>query len=454
MSEPPRTRQPWWIPPFLGRVPSGVQQTHLSLLGGIALALFFEEYDLAMLTAALPRIAASFDVSDAALPYYLSVIRLGAIPAFAVIPLADRLGRRRVFLVTVVCTGLFTFLTAFSQTIEQFVAFQMLTRTFFITGSAVAFVMVAEEFPADHRGWGIGMLGALGACGHGLASLLYSQVDQLPYGWRSLYVVGVLPILLIPFFRRRVTETRRYHEHAAARTDRAEGFAAALAPLVELARAHPARALGIAVAGFLPSIGLISAFQFSGQYTQKLLGWSPGQYAAMVVLGGALGIVGNVAAGRLGDRLGRRTVGLFLLGSFPIWVTLFYHSAGWVVTACFVAIVFVSSGGRVILRALATELFPTSRRSSASGLFAILDAVGSSVGLFVLGAALGGRDELLSFWVSALALSVALGGLVLLFFPETKQRELESINEDEQAVYSPAAVVAGADAEAPGPPGR
>jgi len=154
MSQPSRPPQPWWIPPFLGRVPAGVEPRHLSLLGVIALALFFEEYDLAMLTAALPRIADTFGVSDAALPFYLSVIRLGAIPAFAVIPLADRLGRRRVFLVTLACTGLFTFLTGFSQTIEQFVVCQMLTRTFFITGSAIAFVMVAEEFPAHHRGWG------------------------------------------------------------------------------------------------------------------------------------------------------------------------------------------------------------------------------------------------------------------------------------------------------------
>jgi len=457
MSQPSRPRQPWWIPPFLGRVPAGVEPRHLSLLGVIALALFFEEYDLAMLTAALPRIAATFGVSDAALPFYLSVIRLGAIPAFALIPLADRWGRRRVFLVALACTGLFTFLTGFSQTIEQFVVCQMLTRTFFITGSAVAFVMVAEEFPAAHRGWGIGMLGALGVSGHGFASLIYSQVDSLPFDWRALYLIGVAPVLLLPLFRRRVLETGRYHQHAAERIaaldGAVEGFGASFRPLAELARAHPARAVGIAIAGFLPSIGLISAFQFSGQYTQKLLGWSPGEYATMVILGGGVGIIGNVAAGFLGDRFGRRAIGLLLLGSFPIWVGLFYHSSGLVVALAYVAIVFASSGGRIILRALATELFPTSRRASASGLFAILEAVGSSVGLFVLGSALAGRDELLGFYVSLLALSVAAGALVLLFFPETKQRELEAINEDEEGAFSAATVVAGADSDRSGSPG-
>ena len=148
MTDPPRARQPWWIPPFLGRVPAGVDAPRLSLLGAIALALFFEEYDLAMLTSALHRIAADLGMAETQFGLYLGIIRLGALPAFLVIPLADRFGRRRVFIATVVCTGLFTFFRAFSQTAAQFVVLQMLTRTGFITGSAVAFVMVAEEFPA------------------------------------------------------------------------------------------------------------------------------------------------------------------------------------------------------------------------------------------------------------------------------------------------------------------
>ncbi len=449
MSEAPRPRQPWWIPPFLGRVPAGVESRNLSLLGAIALALFFEEYDLAMLTSALHRIAADLGMQETQFGLYLGIIRLGALPAFLVIPLADRLGRRRVFLTTVVCTGVFTFLSAFSQTPTQFVVLQMLTRTFFITGSAVAFVIVAEEFPANHRGWGIGMLGALGASGHGLGMLLYSQVEVLPGGWRALYVLGILPVLLLPVFRRKVTETARYHENAARRADHATGggFAEAIRPLREVARHNPGRALGIALAGFLPAVGLISAFQFTGYYTQDVLGWSPGQYAAMGILGGGLGIIGNVAAGRLGDVFGRRAVGMVLLGSFPIWVGVFYNSSGWVLPVMWVGIVFASSGGRVILRTLATELFPTAQRASASGLFAILDATGAALGLFVLWGVTQGEGEF-TYYTTILAVAVAAGALVLLFFPETTRRELEAISDDAPRVASPAPAIAGADGEA------
>ncbi len=49
-------RNPWWIPPFLGRVPP-IDDARLRLLGLVSLALFFESYDFSMLTAALKQIA-------------------------------------------------------------------------------------------------------------------------------------------------------------------------------------------------------------------------------------------------------------------------------------------------------------------------------------------------------------------------------------------------------------
>lgn len=419
-------KRPWWLPHFLGRIPA-VEKPHLDLLGAIALALLFEEYDLAMLTAALPQIAGDLGMAETDFGLILGIIRLGAVPAFALIPFADRIGRRRVFLLSLVCTALATIATGFSQTTAQFVVCQMITRTFFVTGSAIAFVMISEEFPAEHRGWGIGTLGALGATGHGIAMGLFSQIDRLPYGWRALYWIGVVPLLLLPFFRRRVPETDRFKRHR-------DGLSAAdvagfsMAPLVGLVGRYPARALGIAMAGFLPAVGLTSAFQFTGYFTQTVHGWSPGQYAAMVFFGGALGVLGNIVAGRMADRFGRRVVGFGLLGSFPLWVALFYNGPGWALPIAWIGFLFGSQGGRVILRALATELFPTAQRATASGLFTILEAIGAAAGLFLLYFGSAEAGDFVSL-TTGLAFAVLLGAGVLLFFPETTQRELEAISE-------------------------
>jgi len=418
-------KRPWWLPFFVGPAPP-LEKRHFDLLGAVALALLFEEYDLAMLTAALPHISESLAIAEADLGLYLGIIRLGALPAFALIPAADRLGRRRVLLLSIAGTAIATLLTAFSQNVEQFVICQMVTRSFFVAGSAIALVMIVEEFPAAHRGWGIGMLGALAASGHGIAMGLFSQIDVLPYGWRALYAVGVIPLVLMPFFGRRIPETTRYTEHAAA-SGAKTGESYSLAPLLEVTREYPARALGIAIAGFVPGIGLTAAFQFTSYYTRNELGWSPGEYASMVFFGGALGIVGNIVAGRLADRFGRRIVGFTLLGSFPFFVALFYNGPGWAVPLAWIGFLFGSQGGRVILRALATELFPTSQRASASGLFAILETVGAATGLFVLYFGSSGAGDFVSM-TTGLGFVVLAGALVLVFFPETTQRELESIS--------------------------
>src|SRR5262245_27084454 len=156
---------PWWIPPFLGGVPVGVSAAQVSLLGVLSFALFFENYDLSVLGNALPQLAQSFGLSKAELGDFAGNTRLGALPAFFLVPLADRIGRRRLLLVCVVCMSLGSAATAMTQTAWQFVAVQFLTRTFLISSALVAIMILTEEFPAEHRGWGIGMLAGVSSIG-------------------------------------------------------------------------------------------------------------------------------------------------------------------------------------------------------------------------------------------------------------------------------------------------
>jgi len=410
------------------RVPNGVGDSQLALLLAVALAAFFEEYDIATLASALRHISAGLGIEEKALPDVLGTIRLGALPAFLFVPYADRVGRRRVFLFSLLAIGVFTFGTAFARTQTEFVVLQMLTRTFFVTGSAVGFVIVAEEFPAAHRGFGIGLLGALAITGHGLSALMFAMVDRLPFGWRFLYAIGILPVLLYPFLSKRVKETQRFEQHARTERPSRTTIGSWIEPLRILGSRRPLRALGIALGGLLPSFGIIGTFQFTGYFTQTVHGWSPRQYAALVVAAGGLGVVGNLASGRLADRYGRRIVGAIQLASFPLFATIFYRSAGGAtMPLAWAACVFTSQGGRAVLRAQATELFPTESRGAASGLFAILDVIGAAAGLFVLGSAIHGPGELARTipWIASVT---ALGGIVILLFPETTNRELESIS--------------------------
>lgn len=399
----------------------------MTLLGLVALALFFESYDISMLTAALTHIARDLGMDEADLGGYLSLIRLGALPVVLTIPLADRIGRRRVFLATLAGASLGTLATAFTQTAAQFVAVQMATRVFLVMGGAVAVVIVTEEFPAAHRGWAVGMLGALSACGHGLGAALFAQIDVLPYGWRLLYVVGVAPLLVLPRLIRDVAETARFARQPVGRASLAVELRGWHRPLLQLVRDSPRRAILLTLAAGLFAIGDSPVYQFTGYFTQSIHGWTPGQYATMVILGGAVGIVGNVVAGRLGDRIGRRLVGLAFLAVYPLSAGILYHGPGWAVPLGFALFVFCETAAQVIFRALSTELFPTSHRGTAAGWIAFVQALGWSLGLWLAGAMTGPWGSLFDA-ASYLALASLVGGLFLLLLPETRQRELEEIS--------------------------
>jgi putative MFS transporter len=361
------------------------------------------------------------------MPLDLALIRLGALPAFVLLPFADRWGRRPVFLASIVGMGLFTFATAFVQNASQFVLMQALTRACFVTGSATAFVIMAEELPAAHRGWGMGMLAALGACGHGLGALLFSQIERLPYGWRALYAVGLVPVLMSGYFARRVQETKRFSDHAITR-EALPPLRAWLAPLALLATTQPLRAAALAVSGVLMAFATLPSFQLSGYFVQSELGFTPARYSGMIVIGGGVGILGNMVGGRLGDTLGRKRVGVVLLAGFPLAAFAFFRGGAWGAMFAWVALVFTFMGGRLILRALSIELFPTPQRAAAAGMFSFAEAMGAVIGLLALYAydVRGTAD--LARVVPAIACVTLLAALLVLVFPETRQRELEDID--------------------------
>jgi putative MFS transporter len=425
----PRRRNPWWIPPFLGRVPD-LEERYFRILGFVTLGLFFEGYDLSLLSAALPHIADDLGMARDSLGFYLGWVRVGGLVGFLLLPLADRFGRRLVFLLSVVGMSVGTLATAFTQTPEQFIVCQLMTRAFIVTIAAVGVVMLAEEFPAEHRGWGIGMLGALGACGHGLGALAFAGIDLLPSGWRALYTIGAVPLLFLPTFRREIRETARFVEHQARRAaDSAGGALESLRSLGALARSNPRRAVLVGSAGLLQALGGISVFAFASLFVKETHGWQPWQYSTMVLVAGGVGIIGNVVAGRVGDRSGRRIVGLAAFLAYPLAAVVFYNGPSMALPLCYGVFVFAGSAGDVVVRAFSTELFPTSQRAASAAWLTLLQTFGWIFGLWIVGA--GTRlGVALPLMISAVALSMAVAGFLVLLLPETRQRELEELSHE------------------------
>ena len=174
---------------------------------------------------------------------------------------------------------------AFAPTPAFFVVCQMITRTFLVAAIACAVVILAEELPARNRGWGVGILGALGSFGFGLGALLYTFIDDLPFGWRTLYFVGGAPLFLLPLFRRRLKETSRFLNERESRKEGALDTRSWFSPLAELIREYPGRSIAVAsmsfffAAGSTPAFGLLSDFVHTTRKFRKMSFWIKKQHS-------------------------------------------------------------------------------------------------------------------------------------------------------------------------------
>ena len=123
--EADRTYRPGWLRLawFLGRPPA-LTRRQWRVLGLVAAASFFEMYDLYLFTLSLKQIQAGLGIAEDQLGYLGSIVRFGALPAFGVALVADRIGRRRVLLFTILAYTVFTGATAFSPNAVTFVVCQ------------------------------------------------------------------------------------------------------------------------------------------------------------------------------------------------------------------------------------------------------------------------------------------------------------------------------------------
>ena len=409
------------LPPMTRHERGVLIATCLSSLGSF--------YTMAMTGFALPQIQKGLSIPEDEVGTLFALLRFGALFSVVIGVLADRLGRRRLLIAAVVGCAICNIATAFVQTGMQLAALQFLSRLFLGAQVLLAAVVVSEELSAENRGWGIGVLTAVGGMGGALTLLAYSFVDHLPYGWRSLFVLGGFGLLVVPWLWRSLSETRRFAEQSAAEGEQAR-LGSAWRVIGELARLHAGRLL--AVVGVILPVAIIlePATVFITKHLHDELGYSPGQVGLMLALCGIATPLGNVLAGALTDRFGRRPGTIFVSLLLSGAAALFYGSRELVYVAPGLALLMASVGGLQVLHmALATELFPTAFRSTASGVREAINTFGASMGLVTLSALYDatGSHPTSIIWILALT---PIAPIILLFVPETAGRELEDISTE------------------------
>lgn len=393
---------------------------------------FFNEYDRALLSLALKQIQAGLKIAEASLGAMLSVIRLGYLLVVFLTPIADVFGRRRLLLYTVVGYTIFTGLSAVAPNENTFVTFQIVARAFAGAEAAVAMVIVAEEVGAAYRGWAIGLLGAVSSTGYGLAAIVFAFVNVIPYGWRGLYAIALVPLALIIPLRRVLPESVRFEKESL------EGLRPLNLwnPIVQLYSAYPGRLVMVVAIAFLSAMGGIAAGLLLPKFLQDAHHWSPGHVSSLFFFGGAIGIMGSIVAGRLSDRYGRRVMCAAFMMLAPLLTIWIYTTPNWSIVPAWILSVFFDFASSAILNAYGAELFPTSYRSTAGSVRAAVGTIGGSLGLFlesVLFSATGSHARavrwLTVFWI--------ITPPIIWFLPETSGRELEEISPEADRLELP-----------------
>ncbi len=338
---------------------------------------------------------------------------------------ADRFGRTRTLVWTILIYAVFTGMAALSATWWQLALFRFLTALGIGGEWAAGAALVAEVWPESKRAQAAGLLQSAWAAGFFLAAAL--NILLRDYGWRPVFVAGVLPAMVALLVRLGVKEPERWSK---AHEMDLQGWHGKLR---ECFQPHLLRStlVGGGLA-FVAVFGLWGATNWTPTLVRSmpaLKGLAPetltsyAGYATMMLNAGAL--AGYLSFGPLADRLGRRPVfALMCIGSLILLPVTFLAPRSYTQVLCLLPFLgFFNNGIFSGFPIYLPELYPTRIRATGAGLCFNAGRVLASAGPFITGSlvvALGGFGQA----ASAVALIYLVGLVILMFAPETQGKPL------------------------------
>jgi putative MFS transporter len=386
----------------------------------LSVATFFEGYDFIALTQLLPNLRQAMGLDEAQGGALVAFINLGTVAAFLLVRWADSIGRRRLLTLTIAGYTVFTVLSGLAPGPKSFAAAQFVARIFLIAEWATSMVLAAEEFPADRRGMVIGVIQGCSSLGSIVCAGVVPLLLQTDYGWRSVYFVGALPLVVLAFARRGLRESARFEREKEAGTAGTRG-------LFRIWRTpYRRRLVQLGIIWALTYLCTHNAITFWKEFAVGERGMTDAQVGLAISVAAVASMPLVFAAGKLLDATGRHRGALIIYGLAVISVVGCYRLHGqWPLTVALVGGIFGASAVLPVLNAFTAELFPTDLRGDA---FAWSNNLLGRVG-YVLSPLFVG--ELASSWGWGPAVQITVIGpiiavaLILLWLPETRGKELE-----------------------------
>jgi MFS family permease len=411
-----KSRQPWWAPP---QTFTAHETLVLALLAAASMVAAFIN---TLFTQTVAFAADEFDVTTTEQGVAAAIVRLGIVLAIPLAILGDRIGRQRIVIALAFIAPVLASLGALAPNFVVLVGTQTIARPVGLALDVAVLVILIEVMPKHGRAYGLSVLALASGFGAGFAVAALPIADLGPSAWRLVYVMALIWIVVALSLRRRLVETPRFIAHRAEpRVSRRETSRKA-------AHTAPRTLLMVGAVAFLVNIFVATASIFQNRYLKDVRDYSATMVALFTLSTSTPAALGLIIGGKIADINGRRRVAALCipLGAALIGLSFVLSSVGMWVSAIAGGIV-----GAIAYPALAVyrgELFPTGNRATSSFLITVAALLGGSIGLVAGGMLVDSGWSYGTVMLSFAAISLVVSVLILVYYPETANKDLEELN--------------------------
>jgi MFS family permease len=343
-------------------------------------------------------------------------------------PLADRFGRTKVLAATIFTFAIFTGLAATSHTVWELGIYRFLAGVGIGGEWALAGTYVAEAWPEDRRKMGAGYLQTGYYAGFFMAAALNYTIGAT-FGWRAMFLVGVVPVIVSIIVLLRVKETDKWQKVEATVAKQASSLRSIFSAQYKQRTIVATVLLTVAI------IGLWAGAVYEPSAVIQLAtkaGMTKADAARTASIATGLlsigTIIGCLALPPIAERIGRKlTLAVYFVG-MALSIVLafgwaFYLENGLVPFIALLVVLGFFGGNFALFSLWLPEQFETRVRATA---FAFCTSIGRFFGAIVnfgIGAMVL-HMKTLGVPIALTAIAFVIGLAVIPFAPETKGQDL------------------------------
>ncbi len=430
---------------------------HALLMTICSLGVVFDGFDGTILSVALPQLAPAWKLTSVQIGMLGSGSFIGMlVGALFFGTIADRIGRLKVFVITLLTYAVFTGTCALSGGFASMFILRIVVGLGLGGLVPVDSSYLTEYLPSQYRGrfmaWFNGFFSIGNTCCYFVGWLVV-----VPFGWKWGFVIGIIPALLVAFIQRYLPESTRYliaknnigeavltveklekrvlgritvpRAQAIHEQEQVPAARAGRVPIAELFRSGCARTtIVISILWFAMNYSGYAVIVWLPILLTKQLGYSLHRGFEYIAIGSLISCIGHFSAGFAADYFGRKptiTYSLVLFGVSTYLLFWFGKNPSLGSTLLTVMLIFIGSSWASIY-AFSPESFPTAMRGTGMGFAGAVGRLGGILGPTFVGLIYATAGVKWVVHVNMLVLLFAVA-VLLVFGRETRNKTLEEI---------------------------